>query len=476
MDIQSLFVTALPLETNPVRGLQNAVMEVPGVPPYKVVSRQGGPCGPEVFSLTAAESQAEGITAPIHLVVLEPDPMKGEGRAEALARRLAALHAERGLRHIEVFAEGGPADARGGLEAASLDGLLREATGGACSAATPRAQQEPRSATDGGGDGDDLDAPDALLLAGGAPNHIHMVQALQRLAFTRPMWCRTIGRPVYLLVPGDAAETMAAGWRAFLVHDSEAKSAIRNVTVEIGRRGRHLSWSEVPAHLRRVVGTSVGGSRKRMRAAVAAGVQAAVSAVGESWDVWYGRLLALREQGGTNQDGSVPYSATVHGQPLGAWVARQLLEWRYGGLDADRRERLLAGGLSLAEEAGRTFAEGLEEFERYVQAKDGDPFVPDGHFTQSGFALGSWSLQMRGAWRRDRLSVEQQHLLDAVGFTPVSHPEEKVFREVTMQIEAQLREAQGQQKRAREKTFVALVMKHHPSRSRPGTTRGNMLG
>ncbi|CAJ1332692.1 unnamed protein product [Effrenium voratum] len=71
--LQSLFISSRSLEQDPVRGLEEATMEVPGMPTYQVVARPGGPTGPQVFDVPLEKAQKMGVTVPLKLVVWGPE-------------------------------------------------------------------------------------------------------------------------------------------------------------------------------------------------------------------------------------------------------------------------------------------------------------------------------------------------------------------------------------------------------------------
>jgi len=436
---RSVYISTKSLEPNPVQGLQRATMMVPGTPPYRVVCEQGGPCGPEVFSLPAPNARQQGLTVPVRIV---PLGAKGLEDLSGLAQEVALLSISLGIPLVEVALAGGAETAS---TAAAVDAALRAASGGAC-----------RATLVGEADG----SANALLIADAAADPTGTMHVLGRLAF------RSDGKEVvHLLVPGSSGIAVA-GWRALAEHDAEVEAALLKAAVELGRLGRDLTWDDLPAYLQDIVAFT-GKQGEGHRAVVARLVNAVVNETADEWDVWYGRLLAFRKD--HPDEVSVPLTATMHGQPLGQWVSRQFLEWRWGSLSAEKRQRLMDHGVSFSEEKDRFFAEGLEEFARHLDEQDGDPYVPMGHFTECGFALGAWALAQRAAWRRGRLTAEQQHLLDAVGFGPMAHPANPELRNVTLEIEGRLRDAQGLNIRAREQCFRSLVLKHHPSRSRTST-------
>jgi len=436
----SVYVTSKSLEDSPVRGLGQATMQVPSVPIYTVVSQPGGPCGPELYYLPVEEAQRRGITLRVKILPLDLGGEAADAREAAL--ELARLHRELGLAHVELAASDAAA------AAAALDTELQRETAGACRAVPlGTGLEEPPQ---GGGN--------ALFVYAADVEPLRLVHALGRLAF------QTGNQDaLYMLVPSESGAAAAAGWRALVEHDESVKLALRSAAVELGRVGHDLTWQDLPPRLRDVLADVKGRRQASRRAWVEQVVNGILAEAADEWDIWYGRLLAYRAE---HANETVPITATVHGQALGQWVARQFLEWRWGGLSAERRERLLQGGLSLEEEKDRYFADGLEEFSRHVEDQHGDPHVPKGHFTPSGFPLGAWATAQRAAWRKGRLTVEQQYLLDAATFSPVAHPDNSEAREVTMMIRATLYEHREHSLQDREKCFRRLVVRYHPTSSR----------
>merc|ERR1712060_1027155 len=142
------------------------------------------------------------------------------------------------------------------------------------------------------------------------------------------------------------------------------------------------------------------------------------------------------------------------------------MEWRFGGLDPEKRERLMARGCSLEEEDARSFSQGLAEFEKHAKRHVGDTYVPLGYFTPTGFALGAWTVEQSAKWRRNKLNPEQQYMLFTVGFGPALHPDERDARVVTRMLELILRDSTHHSLRRRQKIFRSLVMKYHPTLSK----------
>jgi Helicase associated domain len=110
----------------------------------------------------------------------------------------------------------------------------------------------------------------------------------------------------------------------------------------------------------------------------------AIDRLGESWDLWYGRLLAYTNQYGTSQ---VPvFYVDEKGNRLGSWVSTQRLnKW----LPVDRKnklEKLLNWSWDPINEAWEL---GFANLKIYI-ADQGHSDVPQKYITEEGFKLGQW--------------------------------------------------------------------------------------
>ncbi|CAE7657608.1 Mgat1 [Symbiodinium sp. CCMP2592] len=149
--LQSVFISGQSLEPEPIRGLEEATMDVPGVPTYKVVARPGGPGGPEVFRVSTEQAKRLGLTVPLKLVAL---PASGDGLVQGLAE-LSAW----GIREVEAI----PAAAGGGSAKAVeyLNGEVQKRVGDAVKVQARTGE----------------DTPDALLVAGNELDPSYLLQA-----------------------------------------------------------------------------------------------------------------------------------------------------------------------------------------------------------------------------------------------------------------------------------------------------------
>lgn len=426
--LQSVFISGQSLEPEPIRGLEEATMDVPGVPTYKVVARPGGPGGPEVYCVSTDQAKRLGLTVPLKLVAL---PASGDGLVQGLAE-LSAW----GIREVEAI----PAAAGGGSAKAVeyLNGEVQKRVGDAVKVQARNGE----------------DTPDALLVAGNELDPSYLLQALGRLSFKARK--KSAG---YILVLGGSGSAPAAAWRALSQHDSRIQEALRRAAVARGRLGRPLMWKDLPTALRDVVEIA---DKKVAKVSLLKVVNEAVTSAADSWDLMFGHLMAYKESMKEPVSLHVPVSATVHGEPVGRWVAQQFLEWRSGTLSDQRKELLMQRGLDVNQEDARSFSEGLAAFEKHFEDNNGDPYVPRGHFTENGFALGAWTTKQLVDWRMGRLSVEQQYLLWETKFSPAAHPENREAREITMAIETVLREAQLFPDVRKRAVFRALLTKYHP--------------
>ena len=429
--LQSLYISSQSLESDPVQGLEEATMEVPGVPSYKVVARQGGPGGPEVFKMALEQAQKSGLTVPLKLVML---PANSEGLIEGLA----ALHKSFGIEIGKVI----PESAGGGKEEA-VDFVRKEVdklTNGRCEVDSVRASVE---------------VPDAILVAGNQPDPMFLLQAVGQLAFKARQ-----KTSAYIIILGGSGPAPTAAWRALSAHDPRLKMALQQAAVVQGKLGESLGWQDLPVLLQETLVDDFF-IEKVSKSWLLKAVNEAIVNAADSWDLMYGHFLAYLE---SVKDPSqpVPVGAKIHGIEIGKWVARQFLEWRSGTLSPQRQQLLAERGLDVEEQDSRSFAKGLAEFEQHVKDKFGNSYVPAAHFTPSGFPLGAWCIKQRADWRRGRLSVERQYMLDAVGFPPVAHPDDPVIREETRAVEVILRNGQLFPLKRRNRIFADLLKRYHP--------------
>jgi len=450
--LHSLFISEKPLEGESVKGIEQATVKVPGVTSFRVVANEGGVGGPEVFSISPEQCRTRGITVPVRIVPLAR--RKGKGGTGASAADLAQLHASLGITAIHVVSSSDPE------ETAKLNAELKRLTKDKCRLVHPGdingGQQDEQEGEVGAANL--LQSATAVLVEGDNVEHPEVLQALSRVAVKKQ------GQQfAYLIVPAIGTGA-SAGWHALSEYDASVQEALAQAAETHGSLNQDLSFDELPKRLQQVIVVTEGAARLAgERPWIAAVVNIAIALPRYEWDVWYGRLKAYKEEHDTED---VPVTAMIHGEAVGEWMARQFLEWRWGGLDKHKQERLLVGGVSLEEEYSKNFAVGLMEFERHTDAQEGDTFVKDGEFTQNGFPLGSWALSTRAAWNRGKLGADQKVLLYSSGFLPVAHPAKAHSRTHTLRIEVELRTTREMALREREDTFRNLVLKYHPSRQR----------
>lgn len=426
--LQSLFISGQSLEADPVQGLEEATMEVPGVPSYKVVARRGGPGGPEVFAVHLEQAQKSGLTVPLKLVVLQAN-------SKGLIEGLAALHQSLGVEIVKAI----PESAGGGKEEAVdvLNQEVQNRTQGQCKVLVGTA------------------VPDAILVVGNQPDPMFLLQAVGQLAFKVRQ-----KKAAYIVILGGSGPAPTAAWQAMSAHDPRLKLAMQKAAVDRAKRGQSLGWEDLPSLLQDMLVDGFGPEKVSKNWLLKA-VDEAILNAADSWDLMYGHFLAFRE---TMEDPTkpVPLGAEIHGVEVGKWVARQFLAWRSGTLSPNRRELLTQGGLDVEEKDSQSFAQGLAEFEQHVQDRHGNPYVPPAYFTPSGFPLAAWCIKQRADWRRGLLSVERQYMLDAVGFSPVAHPDDVAVREETRAVEAILRSGQLFPQKRRNRIFADLLKRYHP--------------
>jgi hypothetical protein len=129
-----------------------------------------------------------------------------------------------------------------------------------------------------------------------------------------------------------------------------------------------------------------------------------VDCLGESWDVWFGRLKLYKERHG---DCRVPQRYKEDGYNLGAWVSNQ----RHHGLSSERRCRLDELEF-IWDPFDDDWEEGLGHLKHYKE-RVGDCRVPK-QYERDGFKLGAWVSKRRS--RKSQLSSERVRRLDELGF------------------------------------------------------------
>ncbi|WP_211282065.1 Helicase associated domain protein [Mycobacterium noviomagense] len=136
-------------------------------------------------------------------------------------------------------------------------------------------------------------------------------------------------------------------------------------------------------------------------------------AVTDKWEDGYHRLMQYVE---SNGDSRVPYSYTVDGYQLGAWVKIQRGSFADGLLDGDRQRRLQELPGWTWDPRADMWEEGFRRLVGYVE-RHGDARVPKPYIVD-GYKLGDWvhnqrSFRARGALDADR----ERRLQELAGWT-----------------------------------------------------------
>jgi superfamily II DNA or RNA helicase len=127
----------------------------------------------------------------------------------------------------------------------------------------------------------------------------------------------------------------------------------------------------------------------------------------DQWEEGFSRLLDYVERNG---DARVPYSYTVDGCKLGAWVRNQ--RSRQDTLDAERRYRLQAlPGWTWDVLTGK-WEEGFSRLLDYVE-RNGDARVPFSYVVD-GYRLGQWINTQRVKYAKGTLDADRQRQLQAL--------------------------------------------------------------
>ena len=133
-----------------------------------------------------------------------------------------------------------------------------------------------------------------------------------------------------------------------------------------------------------------------------------VESLGDSWDEWFGRLQAYKEEFG---DCLVPYAyETSSGSKLGSWITTQ--RRTQDELSAERVERLDAIGFVWDARAAK-WEESFQALQSYLR-DHGSTLVPRGYQTRSGLDLGGWVIRQRV--NRESLPIERLRKLQDIGF------------------------------------------------------------
>ena len=408
-------------------GMAPGALLAPGQEPGYPEEVPNSKFGPEVYRLTHHDAEERQLTVPIRLQIIEST------KVDAVARELADLHEQLGIKLIQVAPE------QPRLTAA-LSKRVLELTGGRCEIMT------------GAGNAGSIDA---LLVSGTQPDYVSLAQEFPRLA----QWQegKSLG---FMIVAGEAKSHAAAAWMAFAIEDARAEEALQRTSVEFGRVDRRLKWNELPFELRSLVNR--GNARKQAEIAIARGIEA----LGDPWDMWLGRLLAYKDR---HKNANVRFLATQFGHELGAWLKNQREAWERGTLKARKISRLKALGVMLDRDA-EMFAQGLAELRMYVSQLRRRT-VPWNFVSQNGFRLGEWVVEQRTRQRRGKLSLQRQQLLKEAFFLwrpseapsfMFEHPEDPEAAEVTQSIEDELRTVRWQTITQRRAIFRAMVLRHHP--------------
>jgi superfamily II DNA or RNA helicase len=126
----------------------------------------------------------------------------------------------------------------------------------------------------------------------------------------------------------------------------------------------------------------------------------AIDRLGESWDEWYGRLLAYTSHYGTSQ---VPvFFVDENGNRLGSWVSTQRLNKSLLVERKDKLEQLLNWSWDPINEAWEL---GFANLKNYI-TDQGHSDVPQKYITEKGFKLGQWVTIQRS--KRDQMQVERR--------------------------------------------------------------------
>ncbi|MGL5716622.1 MAG: helicase associated domain-containing protein [Paraclostridium sp.] len=131
--------------------------------------------------------------------------------------------------------------------------------------------------------------------------------------------------------------------------------------------------------------------------------------IGEQWERGYSELKKYVER-----ERKLPVKSllTSDGYKLGAWLERQMNNYKKGKLEADREELLEAiPGWSCGIHEGK-WERGYSELKRYVERERKLPVKSI--LTSDGYKLGAWTKRQRYDYKRRFLSLQRKELLEAI--------------------------------------------------------------
>ena len=146
----------------------------------------------------------------------------------------------------------------------------------------------------------------------------------------------------------------------------------------------------------------------------------------DRWEMGFQELLAFKAKRGTCL--APQNHKTSSGFSLGTWVSTQRRANRTGKLSREKFDRLeVVGFVWAARAAQAAYPARISWDEAYrellaFKAERGTCLVPRDHKTSSGFSLGRWVDNQRGANRAGKLSPDKFDRLEAVGFVWAAYP------------------------------------------------------
>jgi hypothetical protein len=269
-------------------------------------------------------------------------------------------------------------------------------------------------------EGVDVPSLDGVAFIDPRSSQVDIIQAVGRAIRLSPdKKAGTIVLPVFLKVGEDAPSTIEASnfkpiWEvldALKAHDDVLACELDQIRTEIGRKPR--------------AGVSADSLRKisiDLPATVDVNFSSALRAylverVTDSWEGWFGKLLAYREQ----FDHCNVATGDADYRGLAAWVSTQRIQKKKGGLSKERIARLeeIAFVWDFQQQkSDETWMKWYRELEKYT-LENGNPHVPRTH---ANTKLASWVWIQRIRRERDyasakQLTDEQVELLNKLGFS-----------------------------------------------------------
>ncbi len=215
-----------------------------------------------------------------------------------------------------------------------------------------------------------------------------------------------------------------------MIWDNRLESAWNRGVAHCKEYAREHGDLEVPVRYVSPDGYKLGAFINRMRRWYANGEKQAVltpervaelEALGMRWSAvnlkWERNYLQAAEYYREHGDLLVPQGyKTADGYALGEWIRRLRKSYRAGTLTQEQIERLEAIGMFWGSRRSESWETNYREAEKYYEAH-GDLDLTAGYYTEDGFALGKWVVELRRQRKQGSSSLTPERIarLDAIG-------------------------------------------------------------